>query len=310
LPDKSDNGEGVHFPAGSMASAFLTPFRKHFQDDEVWTPEELDVIRKRSRDYNGVIRKIAAANGLTVIDIEALMEELRRDPTFASPASPYFSPDLHHPSFRTHARIADEVLNEMSRLTGEKAPLLDSAETPLPHSGDFSGRYHARVAALMHLGLLGLESGPLPPRPTWRLGIETAGQVGNERIGDATVSLLAGLEFPPFPDGTEPLVRLCVSLRAAALAFDGSEEEVEFFPQRSLEARLGFGREPIAAWTWARFEFGGLLTLDNEWDGGLYARGEWRGLYAEAAGRGWWFDRLEAGFRFGVQPGRPGRNGN
>ena len=310
LPDKADNGEGVQFPAGSMASAFLIPFRKHFQDDEVWTPEELDVIRTLSHDYNGVIRKIAAANGLTVVDIEALMERLRQDPTFASTASSYFSPDLHHPSFRTHALIADLVLNEMSRLTGEEAPPLVSTETPLRHSGDFGGRYQPRVAALMHLALLGLESGPLPPRVTSRLGIETAGQVGNDRIGDATVSLQAGLELPPLPDGTAPVVRMCLSLRAAALAYDGSDEEVEYFPQRSLEARLGFAREPIAAWTWARFEFGGLLTLDNEWDCGLFARGEWHALYAEVAGRGWWFDRIEAGFRFGIQPGRMGRNGD
>jgi lysophospholipase L1-like esterase len=311
VPEKADNGKGVHFPAGSMASAFLIPFRKHFQDDEVWTPEELDVIRKRAQDYNEVIRKIATANGLTVIDIEGLMEKLRQDPAFSSAASPYFSPDLHHPSFRTHALIADLVLDEMSRITGETAPALVTTETPLPHAGDFSSdRYQTRVAALMHLGLLGLQCGPLPPRITSRLGVETAGQVGNERIGDATVSLLAGVEFPPLPDGTAPLVRFCVFLRAAALAFNGSDQEVEYFPQRSLEARLGFAREPIAAWTWARFEFGGLLTLDNEWDAGLYARGEWRGLYAEVAGRGWWFDRVEAGFRFGLQPGRPGRNGD
>jgi hypothetical protein len=198
----------------------------------------------------------------------------------------------------------------MSSLAAQTAPPLASAETPLPHSGDFGGKYRARVAALMHLGLLGLESGPLPPNPTWRLAVETAGQVGHDRIGDATVSLLAGMELPPCPVGTYPLVRLGVSLRAAAFALDASDEDVEFFPQRSLEARVGFARERIAAWTWTRFELGGLLTLDNEWDGGLYARGEWRGLYAEAAGRGWWFDRVEAGIRFGVQPGRPGRNGN
>lgn len=308
LPANADNGSGGHYPAGSMGSAFLVPFRQHFQDDEVWTPDELAAVRELADGYNTAIRNIATAQGLSIVDMQALLDQFAQDPAFATTGSPYFSPDLHHPSFRTHAAIADEVLGVMSSLSGEPAPPLVSDETPLPHSGDFSGKYRGRVATLMHLALLGLETGPLPPAPTWRVAVETAGQFGDERIGDATVSLTAGVELPPCPVGTYPLVRMGASIRATAIAFGSSD--AEFFPQRSLEARFGLGRERIAAWTWSRFELGGLLTLDNEWDGGLYARGEWRWLYAEAAGRGWWFDRIEAGVRLGATPGRPGRNGD
>ncbi len=308
LPANADNGNGGHYPDGSMGSAFLVPFRRHFQDDEVFTPDELAQVRELANGYNAAIRDIATEHGFSVVDMQALLDRFAQDLAFATPASPYFSPDLHHPSFRTHAAIADEVLAVMSSLAGEAAPPLVSDDTPLPHSGDFSGKYRGRVATLMHLALLGLETGPLPPAPTWRIAVETAGQLGDERIGDATVSLLAGVELPPCPVGTYPLVRLGASVRATAIALRSSE--TEFFPQRSLEARIGLGRERIAAWTWNRFELGGLLTLDNEWDAGLYARGEWRWLYAEAAGRGWWFDRIEAGVRFGAQPGRPGRNGD
>jgi len=129
-------------------------------------------------------------------------------------------------------------------------------------------------------------------------------------MGDATVSLLAGTELTPCPLGKRLVMRFGASVRVAAVVYDEGGEEIEFFPQRSLEGRMGFGFERIAAWTWTRFELGALLTLDGAWDGGLYTRGEWRGLYAEAAGRGWGFDRVEVGVRFGIQPGREGRNGN
>jgi lysophospholipase L1-like esterase len=310
LPPRADDGDGGRFPDGSLASAFLIPFRKHFQEDEVWRPDQIAAIRQRARDYNDAIERIAADEGLTIVDIEALMEELRRDSSFVTPASPYFSPDLAHPSFRTHARIADRVADGMSKITGEPVPPLVASESPLPHSGDFAGRDQTRIAAMMRLAYLALESGPLPPRLTGRIGVEAAGQFGEEPIGDATVSLLAGLEVPPSPLLTHPIMRLGASVRAAALAFDEESENVELFPQRSLEVRLGLGFERIGMWTWTRFEIGGLLTLDGAWDGGMYARGEWRGLYAEAAGRGWDFDRVEAGLRFGIQPGRQGRNGN
>jgi lysophospholipase L1-like esterase len=310
LPEGSYNGNGDRFPAGSQASAFLVPFRNRFEDREVWTPQELDTIRTRARNYNAVIRKIAAENDLTVIAIDDLMLELDQDSLFATPESPYFSPDLHHPSFRTHAIIANRVLERMSQLAGEPAPPGGRPETPLPDAGAFTGKHHTRVAAMMRIALLGLESGPLPPDLTTRLGVEAAGQAGDGRIGDATLSLLAGFELPPCPLGTFPVVRIGASLRAAALTFNGDNDEVAFFPQKSLEGRLGLGFEKIGAWTWTRVELGGLLTLDGTWDGGLYTRGEWRGLYAEVAGRGWWFDRVEAGIRFGVQPGRVGRTGN
>jgi lysophospholipase L1-like esterase len=185
LPAQNGDGAGIRFPAGSMASAFLVPFRERFQENEVWTPDELAPMRERARNYNGAIRRIAADQGLTVIDVDALMEKLRQDSSFVTPASPYFSPDLAHPSFQTHARIADMVVDEMARIAGESAPPPSNSESPLPNSGDFVGKRHTRVASMMRLAYLSLESGPLSPRPTGRFGVEVAGQAGEEPIGDA-----------------------------------------------------------------------------------------------------------------------------
>ncbi len=310
LPEGADDGRGEGFPAGSVASAFLIPFRTHYEDDEAWTPAELDTIRARWRAYNSAIRRIADDGGLTVVPIDSIMAALDGDPAFSTPDSPYFSPDLHHPSYLTHAVIAGSVLRRMAAIAGEPVPQRQIFDVPLPSAHELAGDHSARVAAMMHLALLGLASGPLPPDPTWRLGAEIAGQGGREPLADGTLSLLAGIEVAPFPTATWTTVRIGASLRAAALAYDDSRSELEFFPQRSFEARAGLGFERTAAWTWARVEAGGLLTLDGEWDGGLYARGEWRGLYVETAGRGWWFDRVEAGLRLGIHPGRPGRNGN
>jgi len=310
LPANADDGNGGHYPPGTMTSAFLEPYRDHYQPDEVWTPAQLDTVRELARAYTRSVRTVASEHGFTVVAIDALMDSLSADPLFGSSASPYFSPDLQHPSYRTHGIIADQVANAMSMLSGETVPPLVTNETPLPHAGDFTDKQKPRVTTMMHLGLVGLAAGPLPPSFTGRFSFEAGLQAGNQRTGDAVLSMSAGFESPPCPLGTYPVARVGMSLHMAALASDWQSGETTLFPAESGEARLGLAVERIAAWTWARTEVGGLLTLDGEWDGGLYVRGEWRWLYLETAGRGFWFDRVEAGARVGLHPGRMGRNGN
>lgn len=311
LPETADDGHGRRFPSGSKASAFLIPFRTHFQEDEVWTPEELDVVRETAAAYKEAIIDVANIEGLTVVDVGGLLHELERDPAFGGSYSPYFSPDLHHPSFRTHEAVADKVLRVMSELAGtDMPPPLAASETPLPSAGDLAGKQHERVATLTHLALLGLASGPLPPSPTWRISAELGGQLGSRRAADASLSVLAGVEMLPIPVTNRTLARACLHARGAMAALDASSGTTELLSTESMEGRLGVGVERIGAWNWMRGEAGFDLTLDGAWDGGVYARAEWQVLYVDAVGRDGWFDTLEAGFRWGAQPGRTGRNGN
>lgn len=304
------DGRGHLYPEGSMASAFLVPFRDRYELGEVWTPAELEAIRARATDYNDAIRGIANRRGLTVVDLAALLAELGEDPSCSTPISPYFSPDLHHPSFRTHARIADTVLSTMARVAGGPLPPpLESKETPLPHNGDFTPKQRARVDAMMHLGLLGLQAGPLPPKPTYRLSIDAGGQAGERRARGAGISAMLGIESTPTPVAARWLTRGILQLRASPVVFDASGgKDAESFPRASLEARAGMAFEPIGMWRWTRLGYGLLYGVE----GGLgwYARGEWRLLYAEASTRGWDPDRIEAGLVWGRLFGRPGRNGN
>lgn len=311
LPETADDGHGRHFPPGSKASAFLIPFRRHFQEDEVWTPEELDAVRDLAAAYRTAIIDVAGTEGLTVVDAGGLLGELDRDPAFGGPYSPYFSPDLHHPSFRTHEAIAEKVLRAMSELAGTHVPPPLTTETPLPHAGNFAGGQHERVATLTHLALLGLALGPLPPSVTWRISAELGGQLGSRRAADASATILAGVELLPIPVTNRTLARGCLHVRGAVAALDASSDTAELFPTESLDSRFGVAMERTGAWNWLRGEAGFDLTLDGAWDGGVYARAEWRALYVDAVGRrGGWFDHVETGLRWGAHPGRSGRNGN
>lgn len=310
LPPSADNGKGDRYPAGSKASAFLIPYRSHFQDDEVWTPDELEDIRRRARDYNAVIIDIARERGFTVIDMAAVAAQMSRDSTYSTVDSPYFSPDLEHPSYRTHRILANKVIETMASIAGTAVPdTLMPSETPLPSAGELSNQ-RARVNAFMHLAMQGLQVGPLPRKFTARFAVEAGAQGGDERVGDAVLGAMIGLEGLPVPVSTRALVRICTHARATIAAVDASGGETDWFPARGLEARLGLGFERIGAWNWNRFELGGLITPDDSVDFGLYARQEWRMLYVEAASRGWLFDRIEAGVRIGSPWRRPGRNGN
>ncbi|HEX6790326.1 MAG TPA: GDSL-type esterase/lipase family protein [Candidatus Krumholzibacteria bacterium] len=310
LPASADNGDGVRYPAGSKASTFLLPYRSHFQDDEVWTPDELETIRHRARDYNAAIIDIANARGLTVVDMAAVSRHMARDSTFSSAASPYFSPDLHHPSWRTHRIMANTMLETMASIAGEAVPdTLARPAQPLPAANELKNE-RRRVNALMHLGIQGTKIGPLPRKFTARLSFEAGAQIGDERVGDAVFVAMAGVEGLPVPVSTQHLLRICAHVRTTAVALHSPDDDTDLFPSRGLEGRLGLGFEKIGAWNWSRFELGGLITPDDSVDFGVYARQEWRMVYIEAASRGWLFDRLEVGLRFGRLWARPGRNGN
>jgi hypothetical protein len=162
----------------------------------------------------------------------------------------------------------------------------------------------------MHLGMQGLRIGPVPRKFTARFSLEAGAQGGDERVGDAVVVAMVGLEGLPVPVSTRVVTRICANARTTFAALDASSGDTDFFPARGLEGRLGLGFERIGAWNWSRFELGGLITPDDSVDFGLYARQEWRMLYVETASRGWLFDRIEAGVRIGGLWRRPGRNGN
>ena len=310
LPASADNGHGDRYPVGSKASTFLIPHRKHFMPYEVWTPDQMEDVRRHARDYNAAIIEIARERGLTVIDMEAVSARMANDPAFSTASSPYFSPDLHHPSYRTHRIIAREVIQTMAKVAGEAAPdSLPLDEKPLPSAQELSGE-RARVNALMHLAMQGLKIGPLPRKFAARVSMEAGAQGGDERIGDGVLVVMGGVEGLPVPVSNHILMRIGAHARATAVAYHSSGEDTEFFPARGLEGRVGLGFEEIGSWSWSRFELGGLITPDDAVDFGFYARQEWRMLYIEGASRGWLFDRIEAGVRFGTTWGRPGRNGN
>jgi len=310
LPATADNGEGNLYSKGSKASTFLIPYRTHFEGDEVWTPDELEDVRRRALDYNAAIVDIAAVRGFTVIDMAAVSAQMARDPAFSTADSPYFSPDLHHPSYRVHRVIANQVLTTITSIASVALPdTLSPPDNPLPSARELSGE-SARVCALMHLAMQGTKIGPLPRKFTARFSLDAGAQGGDERIGDAVLVAMAGLEGLPVPVSTRHVVRPCLNARATIAALNPPTDDTEFLPTRGLEGRLGLGFERIGAWNWNRFELGGLVTPDDSVDFGLYARQEWRMLYIEAASRGWLFDRIEAGLRIGALWGRPGRNGN
>ena len=304
-----DDGEGNEHPAGTKASTFLLPYRKHLAPEEAWTPDELEEVRRRVRDYNAAIADVARERGVSVLDMAAIIAETAQDSAFSAADSPYFSPDLHHPSYKGHQVIADAVMERMAEIAGvETPPALLPSQPPLPSARDLAGE-QTRINALMHLAMQGLQIGPLPRKISTRFALEAGGQLGDERLADAVFSGLVAVEGLPVPVTTGHVMRIAAGARLTMVALNASRDDHEFFPRRGLEGRAGLGFEKIGAWNWGRFELGGLIAPDDDVDFGLYVRQEWRMLYLEGASRGWDF-YLEAGLRFGGFSGRPGRNGN
>ncbi len=300
--------EGHELPPGTKASTFLLPYRDdRFERGESWTPEELQWIRRRVAAYNENIRTIAAEEGYTVVKVDELTNELAQDPSFGTPDSPYFSPDLHHPSFRTHRRVARLVLETVSEVLGVDAPAVPpvAGAEPLPTNGDFTREERERVDVLMRLALLNAEAGHFPPRPSVRVALEVAAGLGSSRFGDVSVGGLLEIESSPGPISTRWLSRGVLGVRGVAAFSEGAEPQL---PEEAQDIRAGIAVEPVGNWSWARGEAG----LRYGWAGGLswYARGEWRMLFVETGGDPYVPRRLEAGLRLGTHWGRPGHNGN
>jgi hypothetical protein len=251
---------------------------------------------------------VAARYEATTIDMEQLFEELLEDPRFEDMKSPYFSPDLHHPSHRTHTAIAQRVWQTMRDISD--VPLPDHPVTfdPLPTNADYDAEEMERVVALTRLALLGLSAGPLPPDPTYRLAMEWGAQAGQQRLGQAGLSLLAGIESTPSPISTRWLSRGTLQGRATVVAADAGVSDADVLPREGLALRAGAAFEKIAAYSWARLGVGAQVS--GRGGAGWYARGEWRLLFADVSSRGWTPDRLEAGIRLGWLFGRVGVTGN
>jgi lysophospholipase L1-like esterase len=253
LPPTADNGDGARYPEGSKASTFLIPYRTHFEASEVWTPDEMEDIRHRAHEYNAAIVEIASERGVTVLDMAAVSAHMAEDSAFSTPDSPYFSPDLHHPSYRAHRVIANHVMETMASIAGAPVPdMLEPPQPPLP-SADELARQRRRVNALMHLGMQGLKIGPLPRKFTARFSADAGWQGGDERIGDAVVVAMAGIEGLPVPVSTRHVMRIHAHGRATVASFHADDENANSShsrsrgPPQAFEANRWLELEPVRA---------------------------------------------------------------
>jgi hypothetical protein len=313
VPPGVRDERGRPLPAGTVASAFLVPYRddRYRRGVEAFDPERLAELRDRNRAYNQAIREIAARHGFTVVDLEALLLELQHAPDWMDVDSPWFSPDLHHPSARTQLAIAhrvDDRLREVAGVGPDPRPWPEPESVhglPAPVNRFLDPKQRARAVALMRAATVG-DGEPVhyPPRPSLRASLELGGQTGRDRTGDASLGVLAALEAPPHPVTTRWNSRGFVAVRAVAAWTREGEADL---PEEGGELRIGAGMEPIGAWHWQRFEAG--YRYQRRAGSGWWARGEWRFLYVEAAAIRWTPRRFEAGIRFGLDS-RRGHHGN
>jgi len=308
VPAGSRDALGSALPEGTMTSAFLIPYgRRRFEDGEVWTPAELDHVRELARGYDEAVRRIAAENGYSVVELQELLERLRRDPRFAGPTSPWFSPDLHHPSYALHAEIADMVVEKMCRIAGVEEPPSSPLPDPLPSAADLTEERRARAAGFSRVALLGLERGEYPPGPTIRASVDIGGLIGHRRAGSWSAAALIGVEVGPAPASTRWVSRLALQARTGVV-WVREDDDFHRFPAEDSDVRLALAFEQLGHWDWARVETGTRWAMAGGL--GFYTRGEWRKVYAELVSDGFESRRAELGVRFGGEARRPGRNGN
>ena len=306
LPEGAEDADGKIFPKGTKTISFLAEFReKTYESSEVFTPELLRDVKERVNSYNSVIKEVAEEFGGAIVDIHALMMSmLVRDPELNSLNSPYYSPDRHHPSFRTHSIIMKEVLkvmqenSEESLIAGQEGAM--DVEEILPSAAELTPLERKRANSLMRTAFLMMEDSRFPPRPTYRSGIEIGARTMNGLILNLTVN--GEIEFPPVPVSPGWISRLVLSSRLG-LSYTSKKETNEI-----TDFFIGYALEPQGKWDWRRFELG--LSVSNQIGWGIYSKFEWHKIYFKATNLITSDAAIEGGVRLGKLWGRTGHNGN
>lgn len=309
-PPQAVDARGRPLEPGSKVAAFVSVYRSRFDHGEYWPPATLAATRQLALEYNAQIRAVAARESCTVIDVAGLLDELHADPDFSALRSSYFSPDLHHPSYRTHAAIANRVLDAITTAAGA-APFPAPAEDggALPSAADLSPAQQSRADALLFLAMRALQRGAIPPRPTLRFAAQNLAQAGPERAAGWGAGIEVTLESTPTPVRAGWTSRGMLGARALVLSFDdrraplhagagGTPEREGFtaFRKRGVDFRAGMAFEPVGRWHWTRIAGG--IRVGLEGSPGAFARLEWRSVYADASARGLAPDRFELGARW------------
>ena len=306
LPEGAKDADGNIFPKGTKTFSFLSEYREiTYESSEVFSPEMLRDVKKRVNSYNRAIKEVAVEFGGAIVDLNAVMMSiLANDPDFNSLNSSYFSPDLHHPSFKTHSLIMKEVLRVMQENSEEKLKIdqesAKSTKEILPSAADLTPLERKRANSLMRTTLLIMEDSRFPPRPTYRSALETGGRTMNGSAPILTAS--GGLDFSPIPVRPGWVSRFTMSSRLG-LSYTSKNKTkgiTDFF--------IGFAFEPQGKWDWRRFEFGAAVSNQVGW--GLYSKFEWHKLYFKATNLITSNAAVEGGIRFGKLWGRMGHNGN
>ena len=271
LPEGAKDADGNIFPKGTKTFSFLSEYREiTYESSEVFSPEMLRDVKKRVNSYNRAIKEVAVEFGGAIVDLNAVMMSiLANDPDFNSLNSSYFSPDLHHPSFKTHSLIMKEVLRVMQENSEEKLKIdqesAKSTKEILPSAADLTPLERKRANSLMRTTLLIMEDSRFPPRPTYRSALETGGRTMNGSAPILTAS--GGLDFSPIPVRPGWVSRFTMSSRLG-LSYTSKNKTkgiTDFF--------IGFAFEPQGKWDWRRFEFGAAVSNQVGW--GLYSKFEW-----------------------------------
>jgi lysophospholipase L1-like esterase len=116
-------GLGDALPDGSVGAAGLVP-------GVILYPDEVALIQQRTNDINATIQSIATANGLILIDIHAIFEDVKAHGyevggitfTNALLQGGLFSADGFHPSNIAHVIIANEIIKAINRTNSASIP--------------------------------------------------------------------------------------------------------------------------------------------------------------------------------------------
>jgi len=198
LPEGAIDGDGNSFPEGTKTNSFLSEYReKTFESSEVFSPEMLRDVQERVKSYNSVIREVAEEFEGVIVDIYALLKNLENSMEYKSSPYSYFSPDLHHPSFRTHSLIMRETLKVMQEISDENLTVdqerANNIEQILPSAAELTPKERKRANSLMRTNLLMMQESRFPPRPAYRTAVE----IGVRSLNEFTplITFSGGIDF-------------------------------------------------------------------------------------------------------------------